>query len=277
VAAPHDRRYARRPRRRGRGATVVLIIGLLALIAAAGVGGYLYLHPKSAISTKGDPTPSVAATGSPTPSTPPTTAPASPTAPPTWPANGPDTYAYAAGTSPVIGTAGTLHRFRVAVETGLPETIEAFDSEVQTVLSDPRSWIAGNNVRLQRVAGNASSDFTVYLVSPGTAYKYCLAGGFDIVVNGTPYTSCRVGARVLINVARYETGIPNYGAPLSVYREYAINHEVGHALGHGHELCPGKGMLAPVMQQQTLYMQGCLANAWPYVNGKRYQGPAGKL
>ena len=49
---------------------------------------------------------------------------------------------------------------------------------VDRTLGDPRSWIAGNDVRLQRVPGDAAGiDFTVLLVTPGTAQKLCLAGG----------------------------------------------------------------------------------------------------
>jgi hypothetical protein len=174
---------------------------------------------------------------------------------------------------PVLGTVGPLLRYRVAVEQGLPVTVSEFTDVVDTTLADPRSWIAGRDVRLQRVLAPSVYDFTVFLASPSTAYNLCLEGGVDIRTNAVPYTSCRAGDKVVINASRYLEGVPDYGAPLADYRRYVVNHEVGHRLGHGHVGCPGAGQPAPVMQQQTLGLRGCVANSWPYVNGQRYLVP----
>ncbi|HEX6873945.1 MAG TPA: DUF3152 domain-containing protein [Micromonosporaceae bacterium] len=171
---------------------------------------------------------------------------------------------------PVLGTTGSVRKYRVAVEAGLPVTAAQFTSMVDATLGDARSWVAGKTFRFQHVPYSMPFNFTIYLAKPQTAYWLCAMGGLDIRVGGVPYTSCRVGRMVVINADRYFKGVPNYGASLTVYRQYVINHEVGHWLGHGHVYCPGTGLLAPVMQQQTLSLQGCRANGWPYVNGKLY-------
>jgi len=42
-----------------------------------------------------------------------------------------------------------------------------------------------------------------------------------------------------------------------------INHETGHWLGLGHSQCPASGAPAPIMQQQSIDLQGCVINSWP--------------
>ncbi len=170
----------------------------------------------------------------------------------------------------ILGTAGTLRRFRVEVENGLNENPDEFAKVVDTVLGDQRSWIASGQFRLQRVPRGAPAEFTVYLASPVTSEAMCAAGG----LHTDKFTSCRLTGQVIINDARWLTAVPDYNAPLDVYRAYAINHEVGHELGHGHEACTGAGRPAPVMQQQTLGLKGCVANPWPFISGDRYAGPA---
>ena len=89
------------------------------------------------------------------------------------------------------------------------------------------------------------------------------------------YTNCRLSdGRVVINLDRWLTAVPDYGAPLSAYQAYAINHEVGHQLGHGHESCPGTGQPAP--GHAAADARACRAAspyAWPYLDGVRYAGP----
>lgn len=166
-----------------------------------------------------------------------------------------------AGAGPTLGYAGPIWTYRVAVEVGLPVSLSEFTALVDATLGDPRGWTGAGERRFQRVAGTAN--FTVYLASPWTAYQLCRSV-VDIRIGGVPYTNCQAGAPVVINSDRYLYGASAFTGSLDVYRRYVINHEVGHRLGRGHVNCRGAGQLADVMQQQTLGMQGCLPNAWPY-------------
>ena len=191
-----------------------------------------------------------------------------------FPQSGPGTFRYASGTGPVLGTSGPVHRFRVAIESNIKVVgMAAFIAKIDATLGDARSWVAGRRTRLEQVAGDSSSEFTIYLATPQTTNRLCAplrSGG---------YTSCRQGPKVVLNLARWMTSVRYYTnakVVLDTYRTYMINHEVGHALGHDHELCPGTGKAAPVMQQQTFGLHGCRPNAWPFVHGKRYDGPPGR-
>jgi hypothetical protein len=182
----------------------------------------------------------------------------SPPAPPRQAGSGVFTYAQSLG--PILGRAGALRRFRVAVEDGSGEDADAFGEAVEAALGDGRSWIGSGRLRLQRVPEAAASEFTVYLATPATSERMCAETGLRTL----GYSSCRTPRRVIINSARWWSAVPGYGADRAVYRSYVVNHETGHELGYGHEPCPGPGQVAPVMQQQTLGLAGCVANAWPY-------------
>jgi hypothetical protein len=185
---------------------------------------------------------------------------------------GTGTFRVLPGNGPVVGT-GTLHKYDVEVENGVSGVdLGAFSSQVQSVLSDPRSWRGHGGVALQRV--NTVPEFHVTLVSSMTVRNLC---GYDIPIE----TSCFVPSgtagsdvnRVVINVARWVRGDAAYVGDLNAYRIYLINHEDGHALGHQHAHQCLPGGLAPVMMQQTLGLRSaathkmCQANPWPYPKG----------
>jgi hypothetical protein len=164
-------------------------------------------------------------------------------------------------TSAVYGS-GPLRRFVVEIEDGIGVDGAAFAEAVGGTLADPRSWGNGGRLSFQQVgaaeASTAQYEFKVTLISPGNMDRYCPG------VRTGGYTSCRYGERAVINLARWATAVPHYDGDIATYRQYVVNHEVGHALGNGHQECPGPGAVAPVMQQQTLGLDGCVKNAWPY-------------
>ncbi|WP_236718123.1 DUF3152 domain-containing protein [Actinoplanes sp. TFC3] len=187
----------------------------------------------------------------------------------TYPATGSRKWRTAPASKQTGGEHGMLLRYRVVVESDIKGlAVRAFADAVTATLDDPRGWTADGSLRLRRVGPGQAYDFTIYLATPRTRDRLC-ASSTDA------YTSCRNGDTVVLNVARWVKAVPGFGAPLATYRQYMVNHEVGHRLGHGHELCPGRGEPAPVMQQQTLGMHGCTANPWPYRQGKRYTATPG--
>ncbi|GHJ46213.1 hypothetical protein Cs7R123_35550 [Catellatospora sp. TT07R-123] len=249
-----------------------VVVGLVGIDLARGADGVLLDGPAATpAAAPGDGSPSGGPSAAPQPSgrEESTQAPA-PADPAGVPTAGTGKFAYVGGTGQPLGAKGTVRKFRVAVEQGTDQQANPFGGEVERILGDPRGWTAGGVYRFQRVAEKATAEFTVYLASAETSKKMCAAGG--LYTDG--FVSCRLPGQVIINLSRWLAGVPDYGAPLGDYRAFALNHEVGHQLGFGHEACPGEGQDAPVMQQQSTGLKGCKANAWPYRSGLLYRGPA---
>jgi hypothetical protein len=254
-------------RRYGWRAYAIPLLTIATLVTLIDLAGTVTDGGAAAAQDTGVAAPGTALSGAPTPPSSPAEGEGAPTQTATAPATatyveqGAGTLGVVDGSSALYGS-GPLERFVVEVEDGIGVDGAQFATAVETTLGDPRSWGNGGRMSFQRVgAAEAEAgdyDFRVSLVSPGSMETYCPGVGTG------GYTSCRYGERAVINLARWETAVPDYAGDIDTYRLYVINHEVGHALGNGHEQCPGPGQLAPVMQQQTLGLQGCVKNAWPY-------------
>ncbi|MCW2616403.1 MAG: uncharacterized protein JWN08_3397 [Frankiales bacterium] len=186
--------------------------------------------------------------------------PSPPASPPPSPAavvveRGSGAFSTVPGGSSTTG-AGPLLTYRVELEAGLGLDPVGVARSVDTTLADPRSWTSGGRRSLRRVAGEA--DLRVSLASPATVDRLCAP------LRTLGRYSCANGDRVVLNVARWLTGVPAYEGRLEEYRDYLVNHEVGHVLGFGHAPCPGAGQVAPVMLQQSIGLDGCTRGPWPY-------------
>lgn len=129
-------------------------------------------------------------------------------------------------------------------------------SQLQQTYNDTRGWSVAGLVEFQEVSSGC--DFTAWLSAPE------LMPTFGAICDST--WSCRVGPNVVINFERWQNASPAWnagGGSLVDYRHMVINHETGHWLRFGHSHCGGPGQPAPVMQQQSINLQGCVFNPWP--------------
>lgn len=161
----------------------------------------------------------------------------------------------AQGAAPAPDPSAHTRTVAVQVENGLPADPGTAADFVLATLNDPRGWMA-QGYSFARTDDTAQADIIVVLASPQTSADMCR----PLITGGK--LSCREGRRAIITWYRWIHGHADYGEDRTGYRQYVVNHEVGHTLGRGHVGCPGAGRPAPVMMQQTKGLKPCTPNPW---------------
>ncbi|MGY1942696.1 DUF3152 domain-containing protein [Nocardia asiatica] len=189
------------------------------------------------------------------------------------------------GTTAQVGVGtGTVFRYTVEIENGVDTSglggDEAVAKMIDSTLANPKSWVHDPKFAFRRV-DQGDAEFRISLTSRGSSRKEC---GFDIPIDTSCYNADN--RRVVLSEVRWVRGALAFEGDIGSYRQYLINHEIGHAIGyHQHQACETDGGLAPVMMQQTfgtknndiaaldphgvVPMDGkrCRFNPWPYPRG----------
>jgi hypothetical protein len=158
---------------------------------------------------------------------------------------------------------GRTVRVGLEVEGGTGIDTEEAARIISATLGDSRGWQTRDKVRFRAVSASevesGDVDLVIVLASPDLTDRLCA----PLRTRGE--VSCFNLRKVVLNVRRWTQGVSGYAGNLPAYRQYMVNHEVGHGLYHGHVECPGKGEVAPVMLQQSKGLDGCTQNPWPTV------------
>ena len=150
------------------------------------------------------------------------------------------------------------------VDEDVPYRDDLFFKKVKKTLTDPEGWRKVANVKFNVVKpeiylkSKSKHKIPIRLSRNKTISEEC---GFGL----NEKLSCcdMLSKRVWLNYDRWKNGAKASKLPLGKYRDYMINHEVGHALGRLHAVCPCVGCPAPIMMQHTITIGQCVPNNKP--------------
>lgn len=153
---------------------------------------------------------------------------------------------------------GMVQYHYCVVTNGEVGSVEDFSNAVFRILNSEHGWARAGAIFEPSTDGNC--DFDIVLAQASTLPTFSS-------VCSEQY-SCRVGNNVIINDDRWNSGTDVWmsgGGDLARYRTMVINHEVGHRLGHidNEMTCAGAGQAAPLMQEQSIFLDGCAINEYP--------------
>jgi len=157
------------------------------------------------------------------------------------------------------------------VTTGVDEDVNyspvLFEKKIRKVLMNPKGWKKVANVKFEILPLEkfkkikSKRKIPIRLSTNHTISEIC---GFD---PKQPLSCCdTLTKEIWLNVGRWLNGAPASKLDLYKYRDYMINHEVGHALGRLHAECPCNGCPAPIMMQHTITIGECSPNNMPLLN-----------
>ncbi len=144
------------------------------------------------------------------------------------------------------------------VTNGEVGSVEDFSNAVFRILNSEHGWARAGAIFEPSTDGNC--DFDIVLAQASTLPTFSS-------VCSEQY-SCRCGQQCDYQrrSLEFRHGRVDVGRRrLARYRTMMINHEVGQRSGHidNEMTCAGAGQAAPLMQEQSIFLDGCAINEYP--------------
>lgn len=152
------------------------------------------------------------------------------------------------------------------VDSNVDYSDKRFSNKVKSVLKHIKGWeYIDNSIQFIFVEWdvfpsiNSFHKISIRLSSNKTISKIC-----GSLIPSKKLSCCdMITKQCWLNFYRWAHGSKASGLPLYKYRNYMINHEVGHALGRLHAKCPCENCSAPIMMQHTVTIGNCKPNDKP--------------